>query len=354
MIYSKEELKEKILKTIEDFPHSFSRILKSKKHDISILESLDFYYPQLRDPFYTVQTKIYWLMNDLKEFPKCGNSKCSNTFEHRNVKNWKYGYHKNCCPQCGKDSEERKRLYVEACKKKYGVENISQREKTKEKKKQKALERYGVDNVAKAQEVKEDIFKTNLERYGATTYLHSEQGEKHKKKTCLERYGVDSFSKTSMHTEMMKAANRKNYGVDWPQQNRDFMRQMQKRYAFNGLNFDSLPELAVYIWCKDNSIDFVYQPNVVFCYEYNGVRHTYEPDFMIEGKIIEIKGDQFFKEDGTMQNPYDHSQDEIYEAKHQCMLKNNVEIWKYEKYSKCIDYIDNKYGKDYLKSFKNN
>ena len=74
---------------------------------------------------------------------------------------------------------------------------------------------------------------------------------------------------------------------------------------------------------------------------------------MIEGKLVEVKGDHFFKEDGTMQNPYDHSQDELYEAKHQCMLSNGVDVWRYKQYHKCIDYVKDKYGKDYLKSFKN-
>ena len=61
-----------------------------------------------------------------------------------------------------------------------------------------------------------------------------------------------------MHTEMMKAANRKNYGVDWPQQNRGFMREVLKKYTYNGINFDSAAELAVYIWLDDHSIMFEY------------------------------------------------------------------------------------------------
>ena len=40
------------------------------------------------------------------------------------------------------------------------------------------------------------------------------------------------------------------------------------------------------------------------------------PDFLVDGHYVEIKGDHFFKKDGTMQNPYDHRQDGLYEAKH--------------------------------------
>ena len=262
------------------------------------------------------------------------------------------GYRKNCCPQCAKDSSERKKLYAATCKKKYGVENISQFERTKKKKEDKALAKYGVKNVSQAEEIKNKIANTNMERYGATTYLASEHGIEQRKKTCLERYGVDSFSKTEMHTEKMKAANRKNYAVDWPQHNRDFMRNVQKRYTYDGISFDSSAELAVYIWCKDNTISFTYQPNISFCYTYDGKTHVYEPDFLINKKIIEIKGDHFFKEDGTMQNPFDHSQDGLYEAKHQCMISNNVEIWTSDKYSHYVSYVEDTYGKDYLKQFK--
>ena len=48
------------------------------------------------------------------------------------------------------------------------------------------------------------------------------------------------------------------------------------------------------------------------------------PDFKVDNKYIELKGDQFLKSDGTWQCPFDHSLDAIYEAKHQCLIKNNV------------------------------
>ena len=91
----------------------------------------------------------------------------------------------------------------------------------------------------------------------------------------------------------------------------------------------------------------------IFYYEFDRSKHAYEPDFLIEGHLVEVKGDHFFKENGTMQNPYDHSQDSLYEAKHQCMVENGVEIWRANEYSKYVNYIEAKYGKDYLKKFKN-
>jgi len=51
-----------------------------------------------------------------------------------------------------------------------------------------------------------------------------------------------------------------------------------------------------------------------------------------------------------MINPFDRTQDAKYEAKHQCMIKNNVKILTDTKIYE--NYIKNKYGKTYLDSFK--
>ena len=184
-------------------------------------------------------------------------------------------------------------------------------------------------------------------------YINSSKGKEAVKAKMLENYGVEHYSQTAEYLEKCKMTNKKNYGTDWPHQNREFMRNMQKRYIYNNISFDSKPELAYYIWLKDNNIKFEYQPNVSFEYEYAGEKHIYEPDFIVENIYIEIKGDHFFKEDGTMCNPYDHSQDKLYEAKHQCMLSNNVKIIRSNEYKTYMQYVERKYGKDYLQSFKN-
>lgn len=80
----------------------------------------------------------------------------------------------------------------------------------------------------------------------------------------------------------------------------------------------------------------------------------YFPDFRIGNKCFEVKGSHFFKDDGTMQNPFDHSQDALYEAKHQCMLKNHVTIILTNSLfmKRIIRYIKTKHGKSFLKQFK--
>lgn len=55
--------------------------------------------------------------------------------------------------------------------------------------------------------------------------------------------------------------------------------------------------------------------------------------------MIEIKGEQFF-ENNKMINPFDRTQDELYEAKHQCGLSNGVEFWLFPDYKFAIDYFN--------------
>lgn len=114
-------------------------------------------------------------------------------------------------------------------------------------------------------------------------------------------------------------------------------------YNFNGQHFDSLPELAVYIYCIDHQISICRNTVIKFKYEFDGDTHYYFPDFIVNDKLVEVKGDHFFKSDGTMCNPFDHKQDNLYEAKHQCMLINNVTIWRRKDYWSMIEYFDTNY-----------
>ena len=52
-----------------------------------------------------------------------------------------------------------------------------------------------------------------------------------------------------------------------------------------------------------------------------------------------------------MINPYDRTQDGLYEAKHQCMIKNNINV--ITDYNQYEDYVNKKYTKDFLDLFRN-
>ena len=125
------------------------------------------------------------------------------------------------------------------------------------------------------------------------------------------------------------------------------------KYTYNKIKFDSSWEIAYYIWLKDHNIDFEYQPDISFEYEYNNKKHRYYPDFLVEDEIQEIKGTHFFENcdsNNKMICPYNRDLDDFIEAKHQCMIKNNIKI--ITDCTEYLNYIKNTYGNDYIKQFK--
>jgi hypothetical protein len=82
---------------------------------------------------------------------------------------------KKCCQLKGKQTMLNKYgvesytstdVYKNIIKEKYNVDNVSQLQKVKDKKKQKALDKYGVENVLQSDIIKDKIKITNLEKYG--------------------------------------------------------------------------------------------------------------------------------------------------------------------------------------------
>ncbi len=250
-----------------------------------------------------------------------------------------FGYEKlYCSSKCFgttiKYDLEAKKKREETCLKKYGAkcflgskfldrsvnyggtpESIAKIKATK-------LARHGNENYCNM----EKVYETKKERYGDPFYSNREQTIK----TCIEKYGTANIFSLDSVKEKSRKTCLEHYGVEYPTQNRDIrIKGQKKNIVYNDIRFDSSWELAYYLHLKRLGIPFEYQPKTTFTYEYAGKTHVYMPDFKVGEEYIEIKGPQFFEnKDGTgkMINPWDRTQDEGYEAKHQCMLRNNVKI----------------------------
>lgn len=199
---------------------------------------------------------------------------------------------------------------------KYGVSNANKLEITREKIKKTKLLRYNDENYSNIAKGK----ATKLSRYGDENYNNIEK----MKSTQLERYGGIGFASPELASKV-RAKIMEMYGVDHPMHDHDLFCKGKRKYEYNGIHFDSKPEIVLYQYLIDNNIPFEYHPKVRLTYWFNNKRHYYYPDFQINGALVELKGSHFF-EDGKMINPYDRTMDELFEAKHQCMLQNNVNI----------------------------
>lgn len=210
----------------------------------------------------------------------------------------------------------------------------------------------------------EATMKTNLLRYGNRVGANSESGKEKAKQTRYENYGelVDNSYQLTSVIEKIDKIKRERYGPKFEKIVDKYQNTMMDeygeyctahmgichapKYKYDNETFDSLPELALWVYALDHNEEIERTP-VKLLYEFEGVQHYYFPDFKYNGKLVEIKGEHFFKQDGTMCNPYDHSLDGLYEAKHQCGLNNDVKF--IIDASKFINYFNSKYNKEDFK-----
>lgn len=296
--------------------------------------------------YYKFRTKLWHAMNGYDDFVECQNENCHEKI-HRNIVTLKGPCMQFCSSKCRysaqqfkekvsigqksltPEAQQRKSLMIKQTKKeRYGDSSYNNHAKTVET----LQKRYGKDitNIFQTAQAKEKIRKTTLERYGTTSYSKTDECKEKKAKTCLERYGVTS-----------------------PSQDHRIRTLQQKNYHYDGICFDSAPEIAFYIWLVDNKKEFKYQPTS-FSYVYEGKERRYFPDFEVEGQLIELKGEQFLSKDGKWICPWNHSLDAMYEAKRQCALANDVRIMYPSEYDFYVEYVYKKHrDRSFLKKLRN-
>ena len=294
--------------------------------------------------------------------------KCNLSSAHKTEK-YKNNYKNTMISLYGTCNYNNRELAKKTCMERYGGIGNAVKEQY-EKQKQTMLEKYGVEFPCQNKGIYEKVKQTKYERYGDSNFNNREKSIK----TCNEKYGVnsamqlqdiqDKVAKTKFeHYGSCTYNNRsaaaqtciKKYGVPHQMQAKEVVDKIHSKYIYDNLKFDSSWELAYYIWLIENNINFEYQPAIKFEYEYNNKIHYYNPDFLVNGELQEIKGLQFFENkdsNGKLINPFDRTQDGLYEAKQKCMQLHNVKILTDCDFA--IDYVNKKYTADYLSLFKNN
>lgn len=307
-------------------------------------------------------------------------------------------------------SEIVQRKCLETSRKNWGTNHPSQSDKVKERAKQTNLLTRGVEWAAQDPEVIEKIKQTNIEKYGEDSYMKTKEFQERSRQICLERYGelwaiqsdevkrkrseknLEKYGEENPHSYGSKSfaedmvakygevypyafgsenfynLMEERYGCKTALQNTDIYQQFRQtlfnkygmyhfptgRYYCDGQHFDSKYELYYWMFNRLIGKPIVRDPfrgtSGIF-YKYKGIVHSYYPDFMVEDKLIEIKGTQFFENGDPTQkmiNVYDRSQDGLFEAKHQCMISNDVIILtnKSPEFKHIVEYVDN-----YLKQY---
>lgn len=356
--------------------------------------------PNLKDTEqfkYELSTRCRWILSGRSDFPIC--KFCKKQFGHNRNLPIRFDYSQWCSNRCrqsdpivvartkatkfknhGDPHYCNTKKIAETSMKHFGVSNPNKCRAVREKIEHTNLKTYGFKNAASAQCVKDKMKQTCLDTYGypctlmvpetiakyVQTWLDhygvdhpmkSDIGKKKVRNGFMKHYGVDHNMKSSIGYAEYQQGVIKKYGVPHISQVPEIQAKQRRKYLYNNEFFDSAPELAFYIWLKDNNIQFEYHPMHGLKYTINGKDHYYFADFSIgEKTLVEIKGDQFFDENGNLCCPYQHKEnpdlDAIYQAKWQCMIDNHVVVLKSKEYKLFLDYVACKYGKDYLQSFR--
>lgn len=310
------------------------------------------------------------------------------------------GYTKYCSCKCATNDINYKQNKINNCIKIHGVRSTNELSSVKKKKEKTCLKNHGVKSPWQSKEIYKKAQETFFKKHGYTNNLSDETFRKIVEKTNIKKYGKKSYSQTDdfkntvlkdetgeyrmttddfknkskktkydrygnenwLNPEKIKSTMIERYGVENCMQNHDIFKKTKKKYFYDNKNFDSAPELYYYIWLKDHNIEFEYQPNKKFIYYYDNKERNYFADFKVGEEYQEIKGLQFFENKNPnckMICPWQSKNDTpekivwrngLYEAKHQCMLNNNIKI--ITDYSEYENYIIKKYGKDYISTFR--
>ena len=199
--------------------------------------------------------------------------------------------------------------------------------------KQTCLSKYGVPFNTQRQE-----FLASKQNYikNTTTAAHAElikQGFQNK-------YGVDNCFQVDEVKDKIAATMRSNHNGLWNSQTEEYNKKCYRKYVYDNLFFDSKPELCFYLYHKQLGHDIKRSP-IRFEFDYNNETHYCFPDFEVDNKLYEIKGDHLYKRMqllGSLDN-----------AKLNCLLAHQVtiitssEYIKYEKWAKQAGYNISQY-----------
>ena len=143
-----------------------------------------------------LQTKIYWILNNIHDYPKCHNPNCPHGgIVKSNVRNIFMGYgtdYPTCCPSCAKQTPEYLKNWGDSLEEKYGCRHPMQSQEIKDKVRETTTKRWGGIGFA-SDEIHQKYEDKCMKLYGVKNGGCSEQALKKIVETKIERYNHPYF-----------------------------------------------------------------------------------------------------------------------------------------------------------------
>lgn len=231
---------------------------------------------------------------------------------------------------------------------KYGVEWVTQLPDFINSVKQTKLERYGNSSYNNRDKCR----KTLLDKYGVDNVMKVKEIKDKAINTSIEKYGTTNPSKSKEVIDKISATTRKRYGVKFPCLTDKCLNTSKVCYEYNSITFDSKWELCYYIKQHETGIDIQRYKGKGFVYEVDGVTHRYFPDFIVDGSIVEIKGEHFFNEEGDLVNPFTNDEHLQTISIQKGRLMESLGVIIITDVTDCIKYVEHKYGTKFIESHR--
>ena len=145
---------------------------------------------------------------------------------------WQRGYLKYCSDKCKKEGRalEIEKTTVE----KYGVKNVNQLKKVRDKIEKTNLKKYGNSCPMQNQKIRKKIIEKNMENLGVEFPFQSSEIQGIGKAVRMKKYGVENiFSLKKFRIKSIDTCQKK-YGADYAFQNPEiFEKAQKKKYKLN-------------------------------------------------------------------------------------------------------------------------
>lgn len=319
------------------------------------------YKHERNDECVPITARLYCLANGLKSTPQCSKENCHKVVGWNKSKGIFREYCSGTCRSSDtkfKDKVKISKQTPEYLEKMVSVNNrkseLMKSEEMRERIKHSCQINLGVDHPMKSNVVVEHRKEIWREKLGCDNPMHSQEIMEKRRQEFKARHGVENPAQLDEIKKKISEAHKsdkckakinstceKRYGTKWYQQSEEYYKNRKWRYTnpkYPDITFATSWEFKVYDFLREHNIPFGYQVKSI-PYKYDNKTHYYHPDFLINGRLYEVKGDNFFrinKETGKEEMYLTwrgNLSDEEYEwrcgleeAKHQCMLANNVII----------------------------
>jgi hypothetical protein len=321
----------------------------------------------------SLMEKIYKVVNDIDETPKCIFCNSNNV---RFKDNYKKGYSRYCSLKCRSNHPDtisgkkntmiekygvkhnfengklRDKIY-DTCKLKYGTKTPIQNKEIRKKYEETMVGKYGVPCNFSLAETQEKVNETNIKKYGVKRPIQNEDIKEKIKKTNLEKYGsewvinsehylslinerfstqykkIDNIFQSEIIKESIKKNMIEKYGVENIMQNEKYYYQINiksysiKKYKDTDLYYQGTYELYFLENIEKKGLLSLVSNGLRFEYLLEDNSHYYFSDFYIKklNKIIEIKSPWTYDRNGK-----DQKLKEINEMKKNCVTEFGLDF----------------------------